>query len=136
MQLLLAEDGMTFGYGYGPGWSMIFGHPRGEITVEVGQWVVRHDDGRIEVLDDKPNEAEIFDAAAALAAACARQLEEETEPSETERSSPRPVLLHIKGESGVLCGVRNPSHVTDGVRYADCSACLAAVTEQVEGPNR
>ena len=76
VQLLLAEDGKTFGYGYGDGWSMIFGHPTGEITVEVGQWVVRHDDGRIEVLDDKPDEAEIFDAAAALAAARARRLEE------------------------------------------------------------
>lgn len=77
VQLLLAENGKTFGYGYGPGWSMIFGHPSGEITVEVGQWVVRHDDGRIEVVDEKPDDAEIFDAAAALAAARARRLEEE-----------------------------------------------------------
>ncbi|WP_102191326.1 hypothetical protein [Microbacterium aurantiacum] len=75
--LLLAEDGQTFGYGYGDGWSMIFGHPSGEITVEVGQWVVRHDDGRIEVLDEKPDNAEIFDAAAALSAARTRRLDEE-----------------------------------------------------------
>lgn len=75
--LLLSDDGVTHGYGYGDGWSMIFYHPTGDITVEVGQWVVRHDDGRIEVLDEKPDEAELFDAAAALAAARARRLEEE-----------------------------------------------------------
>lgn len=76
--LLLAEDGQTFGYGYGDGWSMIFRHARGEITIEVGQWVVRHDDGRIEVVDEKPEEAEIFDAAGALAAARARRQDEES----------------------------------------------------------
>lgn len=76
--LLLAEDGRTFGYGYGVGWSMIFGHSSGEIMVEVGQWVVRHDDGRIEVVDEKPEEAEIFDAGAALAAARGRRQDEES----------------------------------------------------------
>lgn len=60
----------------------------------------------------------------------------QVDPSEKLRSSPQPGLLHIKGESGTLCGVKNPSHVTDGVRYADCSACLAAVTEQAEAENR
>ena len=71
---------------------------------------------------------------AATLAGLARQsaVIEQDEPSETKRSSAQPGLLHIKGESGTLCGVKNPSHVTDGVRYADCSACLAAVAEQGE----
>lgn len=59
---LVAVDGILRGYGYGPGTSMMFGTPMGDITVENEQWVVRHDDGRIEVLNEKPDEAEIFDA--------------------------------------------------------------------------
>lgn len=37
--------------------------------------------------------------------------------------------LHIasrgRGEAKTLCGVVNPTHVTDGPRYADCRQCLA-----------
>lgn len=75
---------------------------------------------------------------AATLAGLARQpvVTEQDEPSESTPSSAQSGLLHIKGESGTLCGVKNPSHLTDGVRYADCSACLAAVTEQVEAENR
>ena len=44
-RLLESPSGKTFGYGYGPGWSMVFGTWIGEdITVLPGQWVVRHDD--------------------------------------------------------------------------------------------
>lgn len=49
----LSEGGKHFGYGYGPGWSMIFGSAQGDIKVEPGQWIVKHR-GRIEVVDHKP----------------------------------------------------------------------------------
>lgn len=55
---LLAVDGMTWGYGYGPGWSMIFGSEQGDIVVQPGQWVVLHDDGRVTVEDSPPNKEE------------------------------------------------------------------------------
>lgn len=51
---LLAEGGKTFGYGYGPGWSMMFGTAHGDITVQPGQWVIRHHDGTITVQNDPP----------------------------------------------------------------------------------
>lgn len=49
----LSKDGKTFGYGYGPGWSMGFGSDQGDIYVEPKQWIVKHDDGRITVEDDQ-----------------------------------------------------------------------------------
>ncbi len=52
--LLATEDGKTFGYGYGPGWSIGFGSEQGDIFVLPKQWVIRHDDGRIEVSDAPP----------------------------------------------------------------------------------
>lgn len=41
---------------------------------------------------------------------------------------PRPhkLVMHIAGDGGVLCGAPVVSHVTDGRRYADCPACIAA----------
>lgn len=54
MRLLASEDGTTYGYGYGPGWSMIFGHEHGDVAVLPGQWVVRHDDGTVTVEDVEP----------------------------------------------------------------------------------
>lgn len=65
--LLLAEDHLTHGYGYGDGWTMIFGTARGDIEVQPGQWVVRHPDGHITVEDERPPDAELFDAARHLA---------------------------------------------------------------------
>lgn len=38
----------------------------------------------------------------------------------------RPAVLHVAGGVGSLCGVKNPSHVTNGTRYADCAACITA----------
>lgn len=59
---LADEDGLTRGYGYGPGWSMIFGSPQGEIILEVGQWITRLSDGSIIVEDERPFGAKPFDA--------------------------------------------------------------------------
>jgi hypothetical protein len=53
-RLLARKDGYTFGFGYGPGWSLIFGSEQGDIAVQPGQWVVRHDDGTITVQDEAP----------------------------------------------------------------------------------
>lgn len=35
-----------------------------------------------------------------------------------------PSVMHVAGPVGVLCGAMNPTHITDGTRYADCPACL------------
>lgn len=51
---LLAEDGKTFGYAPSEGWSFTFYHPNGDVKVEPGQWVTRHDDGSIAVTDEHP----------------------------------------------------------------------------------
>lgn len=53
---LLSEDGKTFGYGPGPGWSFMFGTKSEKwIAVEPGQWVTRYSDGTVTVTDDKPS---------------------------------------------------------------------------------
>jgi hypothetical protein len=49
MRLLATPEGKTFGYGYGPGWSLMFGSEHGDIQVEPGEWVVRHSNGAITV---------------------------------------------------------------------------------------
>lgn len=54
VRLLARADGKTYGYGHGPGWSTVFGSEQGDITVLPGQWVIRHDDGRIEVTGTAP----------------------------------------------------------------------------------
>lgn len=54
VRLLASADGTTRGYGYGPGWSMGFGHEHGTVYVEPGQWVVRYADGRVEARDEAP----------------------------------------------------------------------------------
>lgn len=55
-RFLAGPDGKTFGYGYGPGWSMMFGTSTGEdVTLLPGQWVIRHDDGRITVQTGTPD---------------------------------------------------------------------------------
>ena len=51
---LLSDNGRSYGYGYGPGISMMFGSAQGDITVHPGQWVVKHEDGRITVEDRAP----------------------------------------------------------------------------------
>lgn len=61
--LFLADgDGLTRGYGYGAGWSMIFGSPQGDIVLEVGQWLTRLSDGSVIVEDERPFGAKLFDA--------------------------------------------------------------------------
>ncbi|MDF2990259.1 MAG: hypothetical protein K0S37_773 [Microbacterium sp.] len=57
-RLLATADGKTFGYGWGPGSSIIFGSEHGDIQVEPGQWVVRADDGMITVQDEEPVDRE------------------------------------------------------------------------------
>lgn len=54
VRLLAREDGYTYGYGYGPGWSMMFGSEQGDITVLPRQWVIRHEHGSIEVAWESP----------------------------------------------------------------------------------
>lgn len=54
MRLLADEDGKTYGYGWGPGTSVGFGYKGGDVYVNAGQYVIRHDDGRIEVSDTRP----------------------------------------------------------------------------------
>jgi hypothetical protein len=56
VRLLAAEDGRTFGYGYGPGWLLMFGSEHGDVTVRPGQWVIRHDDGTVTVQNEPPEE--------------------------------------------------------------------------------
>jgi len=43
--------GFSWGYGYGPGQSMIFGSAEGEVEVLPKQWIRRYKSGRVEVLD-------------------------------------------------------------------------------------
>lgn len=59
---LADEDGLTHGYGYGDGWSMIFGSAQGEIVLEVGQWITKLSDGSIIVENERPFGAKLFDA--------------------------------------------------------------------------
>lgn len=49
MRLLASPDGKTRGYGYGPGWSIIFSHEHGSLSVEPGEWVHKHEDGSFSV---------------------------------------------------------------------------------------
>jgi len=40
-------------------------------------------------------------------------------------TSKTPPYLHVAAEGGgVLCGATHVTHVTNGVRYADCPECL------------
>lgn len=55
VRLLAADDGRTFGYGYGPGRAMIFRHEHGEVPLLPGQWIARDQDGTFTVTDDDPN---------------------------------------------------------------------------------
>lgn len=50
----LATNGMTHGYGYGDGWSIVFYSDQGGITINTRQWVTRYPDGRITVTDENP----------------------------------------------------------------------------------
>lgn len=59
---LADEDGLTYGYGYGDGWSMIFGSAQGEIVLEVGQWVTKLSNGSVIVEDEQPQGVPLFDA--------------------------------------------------------------------------
>lgn len=47
-----------------------------------------------------------------------------------------PSAMHVAGPVGVLCGAANPTHVTDGTRYADCPACLEAAERLVREATR
>ena len=47
----------------------------GPVTQQFDHWAVRHGDGRIEVNDEKPADAEIFAAAALVTARAARAVE-------------------------------------------------------------
>lgn len=55
VRLLAADDGRTFGYGYGPGRSMIFRHEHGEVSLLPGQWIARNQDSTFTVTDTDPN---------------------------------------------------------------------------------
>jgi hypothetical protein len=55
VRLLAADDGRTFGYGYGPGRSMIFRHEHGEVSLLPRQWIARNQDSAFTVTDTDPN---------------------------------------------------------------------------------
>lgn len=55
---LASDDGKTYGYGWGPGASVMFGHEHGDVTVLAGQWVNKHEDGTFSVTDEKPEGSE------------------------------------------------------------------------------
>lgn len=57
-RFLATADGRTFGYGYGDGWSMIFGSQRGDISLNAGEWLIANDDGSYEVANAKPQALE------------------------------------------------------------------------------
>jgi len=66
---LLAEiDGRTYGFGWGPGSSVMFGSARGDVTVNSGQWVTRYPDGTITVTDERPEDAQVLSTAAEVGA--------------------------------------------------------------------
>lgn len=48
-RFLADADGKSYGYGYGPGWSMVFGSSQGDISLEPGDWLVRYSDGSYSV---------------------------------------------------------------------------------------
>jgi hypothetical protein len=73
VRLLATEDGKTFGYGYGPGVSMVFGSERGSITVNAKQWVTRFSDGEIVVTDFQPHE-HLWESCTCGAEGCAREM--------------------------------------------------------------
>lgn len=47
-----------------------------------------------------------------------------------------PSAMHVAGPVGVLCGAANPTHITDGTRYADCPACLEAAERLIRAATR
>lgn len=47
MQFLSGPGGKTYGYGYGPGTSLVFAHAKGHVQVQPGQWLVRYPDDRV-----------------------------------------------------------------------------------------
>lgn len=52
---------------------------------------------------------------------------EQGERSDALDGVPEPARMHVAAEGGgVLCGAVSPTHITNGTRYADCAACLAA----------
>lgn len=52
VRFLASAEGKTFGYGWGPGWSIMFGTEHGDITLLPGQWVIKNDDGTFTVSDN------------------------------------------------------------------------------------
>lgn len=49
----------------------------------------------------------------------------------TDAEKPQPVVMHIASGTGTACGLPRDrvSHITDGVRYADCVQCLRTVAQ-------
>lgn len=47
------------------------------------------------------------------------------------------VAMHLAAPGGLTyCGQRNPSHVTDGIRWADCAGCIDAYSAEAGEPQR
>lgn len=57
---LAGVDGKTRGYGYGPGWSIIFSSEQGDISLEPRDWLVRLSDGSVVVEKERPQGAKLF----------------------------------------------------------------------------
>jgi len=58
---LAGLDGKTKGYGWGPGWSVIFYQDQGDISVEPRDWLVRLSNGLVVVEKEYPAGAKLFD---------------------------------------------------------------------------
>lgn len=54
VRFLASPEGKTFGYGYGDGWSVIFGSQDGDVVMKPKDWVVKHRDGSFTVQSEEP----------------------------------------------------------------------------------
>jgi len=58
---LAGLDGKTRGYGYGPGWNIVFYSEQGDISLEPRDWLVRLSNGLVVVEKERPEGAKLFD---------------------------------------------------------------------------
>lgn len=57
---IAGAEGPPQGYGYGDGWSILFGSSQGEIPLEPESWIVRLSNGVISVEQEAPGGAEVL----------------------------------------------------------------------------
>ncbi len=57
---IAGESGRSQGYGYGDGWSILFGSSQGDISLSPGDWLVRLSNGVIAVEQERPEGAVVL----------------------------------------------------------------------------